>query len=1256
LRTEEVCGLRRVPSELLGRAIASEQSLGFDGGFFGSADWSIEVIMKGWFVVRHPGAVDAVLCRLSVTIALWLSSTTVRAAEPIDLTAAALATASADQHERSPAEAIDDDERTRWAGDSAERGHWLTLELSEPRRLTGAKLVWEFPDRRYYYKLEGSADGKTWHTLVDASKQERPGRETLALDAAGLRFVRLTHLGNHWPSVREFRLLGEGPPPPRPKATTLPGLAVEPLNEAEILKSVKVPPEFEATLFAGPPLVDCPVFVAAAPDGTLYVAADRNGSLGRKPKQGRIVRLRDTDHDGRADESKDFVADVDSPRGLVVDGNTVYLLHPPHISAYTDRDGDGTADESRVLVKNIGWTFKDRPADHGSNGLELGIDGWLYAAIGDFGFLEAEGTDGRKLQCRGGGVVRVRPDGTGLELYSFGTRNILEIAMSPKLDGFARDNTNDGGGWNIRFHHFTGGDDHGYPRLFKNFADEIVAPLADYGGGSGCGACWIEDPAWPEAWNKRPYTCDWGRELIGAHTVVESGATFAEPKPPADFARYSRPTDLDIDAQGRAYLASWRNGGFTAGPTCGYILRVQPKGLIPPALPNYKTATSEAFVEELKSPSHRRRLAAQSELRRRDHGLTKTLLMMANERDQPLESRIAALFLLDPVAVEPSLQRLLEDPTIAPWAARALSDRPSTLHEAGAGALTRLAASGDARTRREAVRALGRFSGARNKEVVVDRLADQDPIVRHTAVGAAVTLNAISTCFASLDRPHSTAHERAAALQVLERIHGAQVVDGLIERLKRESAPSRRAELIAALCRLHFVEGPWKGDSWGTRPDTRGPYYQPEPWSETAKIATVLESKLRSADAAEAVVLGRELARHRIQLGDVVGRLIELARADVSVTPALVAYLDREETVPPAALDLLLAAARDAKSDRLTVTLSLRSLLKLDDPRAVAAILEILPGLAVDDTNREAYARVKRAFFVAPHLDRHLAILLKAAEARSIPAVPAAPPIPAAQWAEGVVLRLAFGAGTAPDVKKTVLGVVEETWSDPVRRRRWIAAAEFADDRSLAVRIADDAESDASPTAEFSRETLKRMKLDPKRIREILDPNGPKVAAFTPPEVIERLKSLRGEPWRGEQLFTQLQCAKCHTVRADEPVRGPYLGNIAKNYRREQLTEAILLPSKQLAQGFATNSFVLENGLTRTGFVTQEAADRVTIRDATGAEIVILKNEIEEREKIATSVMPEGLAKEATLIDLASLVDYLEWLTKQEELHGQPSK
>ena len=41
--------------------------------------------------------------------------------------------------------------------------------------------------------------------------------------------------------------------------------------------------------------------------------------------------LRDTNGDGRADETKVF-CEVDAPRGLVWDHDRLYLVHPPHLS------------------------------------------------------------------------------------------------------------------------------------------------------------------------------------------------------------------------------------------------------------------------------------------------------------------------------------------------------------------------------------------------------------------------------------------------------------------------------------------------------------------------------------------------------------------------------------------------------------------------------------------------------------------------------------------------------------------------------------------------------------------------------------------------------------------------------------------------------------------------------------------------------------------------------------------------------------
>ena len=359
---------------------------------------------------------------------------------------------------------------------------------------------------------------------------------------------------------------------------------------AALLAEVKAPAGFTATIFATPAQANYPVFVAATADGTLFVSSDGNGSLGRDPGRGRILRLRDADGDGIADEVKEFVKRLDSPRGLVWVDDQLIVLHPPHVTAFRDTDGDGLADDQagKRLVSGIAFDYSKRPADHTSNGLALGVDGWIYAAIGDFGFLAAEGSDGRTLQLRGGGIVRFRPDGSGLDLFARGTRNTLEAAVGPLLDMIARDNTNDGGGWNVRLHAFTGLEDHGYPRRYMHFADEIVAPLADYGGGSGTGACWIDEPWMPADVNDAPFTCDWGAGKIFRHPLTSRGAGYEAKQEP--FITIPRATDLDVDAVGNLYAASWRGGTFSwTGPEVGFITRLRPASTAVIECPDFMT-------------------------------------------------------------------------------------------------------------------------------------------------------------------------------------------------------------------------------------------------------------------------------------------------------------------------------------------------------------------------------------------------------------------------------------------------------------------------------------------------------------------------------------------------------------------------------------------------------------------------------------------------------------------------------------------
>ncbi len=58
--------------------------------------------------------------------------------------------------------------------------------------------------------------------------------------------------------------------------------------------NMKISDEFKATLFAGPPEVNYPTCLAAAPTGELFVGIDQNGSLDAKADRGKIIRLTDT--------------------------------------------------------------------------------------------------------------------------------------------------------------------------------------------------------------------------------------------------------------------------------------------------------------------------------------------------------------------------------------------------------------------------------------------------------------------------------------------------------------------------------------------------------------------------------------------------------------------------------------------------------------------------------------------------------------------------------------------------------------------------------------------------------------------------------------------------------------------------------------------------------------------------------------------------------------------------------------------------
>ena len=138
------------------------------------------------------------------------------------------------------------------------------------------------------------------------------------------------------------------------------------------------------------------------------------------------------------------------------------------------------------------------------------------------------------------------------------------------------------------------------------------------------------------------------------------------------------------------------------------------------------------------------------------------------------------------------------------------------------------------------------------------------------------------------------------------------------------------------------------------------------------------------------------------------------------------------------------------------------------------------------------------------------------------------------------------------------------------------------------------------------------------------------------------LEKIKGDPKLGKKLFTQQGCVACHTINKNDPPKGPFMGQIGSIMNRQSIAESILKPDASIAQGFSTAHIVTKDGKNIMGFVTEESAGAVKLRDITGNVQTINKGDIQKREQLEKSIMPTGLANALSLEEFASLVSFLE--------------
>ncbi len=711
-------------------------------------------------------------------------------------------------------------------------------------------------------------------------------------------------------------------------ALILPGAGQEPPptgpETEKRFPQLQVPPGFKATLFACDPLIEYPSVLAPGPrPGSVFLAHDYMTGLGLEIVRRSEIRLvEDTDGDGYADKSTVYAGEFNSIQGLAAEGGRVYAMHSPFLTALGDTNGDGIADERRDLFNGIGWPPEKAPDRlHGANGVAAGRDGWLYLALGDRG-CDGVRPEGDRLVLNGGGILRCRPDGSDLHVFSTGLRNIYDVALDRDLNVFVRDNENDGGTYMIRVCRSFFGADHGYPYLYEDHPRESLAPLADLGRGSSAGSVFYLANAFPAEYHGNLFCCEWGRSIV-RYRCQQSGAGFA-PMEEIEFAAGApddpygfRPTDLVVDRDGSLLVSDWADDQRPKRGR-GRVYRIR-----------YEGASGDAAGAD--------RLAEVWALARTGGDAVATLFGLA-ETDPDLRVRIQAVRaiadLTDPVLLKHRLEGGRGDPAVTRR-------------------LAALARGQDPRILLEVVVALGRLRWADAPGWLRQNLGSPDPSLAHAVQQALRRAENWPAVLEWLDETDASPLRPIALRSLAEQAH-VDVADGLLRRLETTPAPQRRRELAELLARIHRKPGPWV--YWGFRPGPRPANTQL--WERTEAIEKALDGVLRDPDRSVRLAVLRSLVREKIP--PVPETLIRWLREDQDSERAGLLLASLETVTGPTLRDSAEAVVRDrnhAAPNRLAaLKLLVRDLDAASEPRLLdlagsleesAVLTEALRHLAV---------------------------------------------------------------------------------------------------------------------------------------------------------------------------------------------------------------------------------------------------------------------------------------------------------------------
>ncbi len=898
----------------------------------------------------------------------------------------------------------------------------------------------------------------------------------------------------------------------------------------------------------------------------------------------RITILEDTNGDGTFDKAKDFVSDLNIARSVVTGRGGVWVLNPPYLLFYPDKNRDDIPD-GPPEVKLSGFGLEDTHS--GANSLAWGPDGWLYGAHGSTCTADIKG-----VKFLGQAIWRFHPVSGDFEVFAEGGGNTFSVEFDAQGRVFSGSNY----GQTRGLHYAQGA-------LYIKGWSKHGPAMSPYRFG------WFEhmahkgyEPRFPQAmlyYEGGAIPQYEGHIVVGmaltsrvmASKVARDTSSFQT----ADIEtsvlssnRWFRPVDMKTGPDGAIYFADWCDSRLshldprdTWDKESGRIYRLSAKdGAVGSPKFDFTQLSSDGLVACLNHPNKWHRQTALRVLwDRGDMRLIprlQQLVMLDGKTTQPLvatgtmegkrlnyvhpwhkpagvppgQLALEALWALNAcggLTDEFALEVLKRpDEMLRYWTIRLLGDRKSVTPRQQAALLALAKSEPVAEVRAQLASTVTRLPGK-----------DALPITRELLLRSEDVTDKHVPLLLWWAVESKCATDRDAILRMLEDStfwHAPIVQKFIIARLgQRFTAERTEANLETAAKLFALAPSPADADELikGMEAGLQGDAVKSVPPALAKKVAELWASRAPTPT----------LISFAVRLGHAPAATAALAR----ISDPKVPEADRRKTITllaerrvDAAVPTFLKLLRFEKSDALRLDL-VNALQRFASPDIARELLDLYPGFSgkLRDTAQAALA-------------------------------------------------------SRPDWSRRLLAAVDEGQL----KKEQISIANL-----LAITAFKDTTSDALIKKHWGRLT----KSSEEKEAQIA-------------KVKKLLTSGKGDVKAGHELF-KVACAVCHTLNKEGSKIGPDL----TGYERDNLDfilPAIVDPSLAIREEYIAFNIATTDAQTLTGLVTELSKTSVTLLDIGGNKTVLSRTNIKDMQASHTSLMPEGLLDAMTEQQVKDLFAY----------------